>query len=209
MKTVIVPGVGGSEAAHWQSWLQQQLPNTIRVEQDNWNHPVLSIWVARFKQVIEHINEPVQIVAHSFGCLTSVAALAQFPALAQHVQVLVLVAPANPERFSESGVRKFGESGLITVLPQQALTIPTRLIASRNDPWLGFAQAQQLAQQWQAQFIDLGHAGHINVTSGFGAWPEILQHIETTRLLGLADTEFMLPLPTRMNATLNSVQSAS
>jgi predicted alpha/beta hydrolase family esterase len=23
--TVIVPGVGGSEAQHWQSWLQQQL----------------------------------------------------------------------------------------------------------------------------------------------------------------------------------------
>lgn len=31
--TVIVPGVGGSEHQHWQSWLQRKLVSSSRVEQ--------------------------------------------------------------------------------------------------------------------------------------------------------------------------------
>ena len=38
--TVIVPGVAGSEAEHWQSWLQQQLTLCSRVQQRDWHHPV-------------------------------------------------------------------------------------------------------------------------------------------------------------------------
>ena len=39
--TVIVPGVGGSEAQHWQSWLQQQLVSSSRVQQKHWDRPGL------------------------------------------------------------------------------------------------------------------------------------------------------------------------
>lgn len=37
--TVIVPGVGGSEHDHWQSWLQRQLKSCSRVQQQDWNKP--------------------------------------------------------------------------------------------------------------------------------------------------------------------------
>jgi predicted alpha/beta hydrolase family esterase len=43
--------------------------------------------------------------------------------------------------------------------------------ASRNDPWMSFSRAAQLAKTWQADVIDMGFAGHINVASGFGPWP--------------------------------------
>ncbi len=33
--TVIVPGVGGSEHDHWQSWLQRQLKSCSRVQQQD------------------------------------------------------------------------------------------------------------------------------------------------------------------------------
>ena len=79
--TVIVPGVGGSEAQHWQSWLQQQLVSSSRVQQKHWDRPVLNEWVAQFVKTVAAIKSPVQIVAHSFGCLTSVAALAEHPEL--------------------------------------------------------------------------------------------------------------------------------
>lgn len=46
--TVIVPGVGGSEHQHWQSWLQRQLVSSSRVEQKNWDRPVLSEWIEQF-----------------------------------------------------------------------------------------------------------------------------------------------------------------
>jgi predicted alpha/beta hydrolase family esterase len=36
---------------------------------------------------------------------------------------------------------------------------------------MGFDRASHLAQSWGADLVDLGHAGHINVASGFGPWP--------------------------------------
>lgn len=84
--TVIVPGVGGSEHDHWQSWLQRQLKSCSRVQQQDWNKPVLHTWVEQFVKTVQAIQEPIQIVAHSFGCLTTVAALAQHPELNQKNQ---------------------------------------------------------------------------------------------------------------------------
>jgi hypothetical protein len=33
-------------------------------------------------------------------------------------------------------------------------------------------RARWLAKRWGAEFVDMGEAGHINVASGFGPWPE-------------------------------------
>lgn len=61
--TVIVPGVGGSEQHHWQSWLQRQLSSCSRVEQNDWNLPVLSDWVSHLISHVQQLEQPVQIVA--------------------------------------------------------------------------------------------------------------------------------------------------
>jgi predicted alpha/beta hydrolase family esterase len=77
---LIVPGVGGSDEQHWQSWLQRQLPNSSRVQQ-NWQQPILQEWIEQWAAHVNNIHEPIQVIAHSFGCLTSLAALAQHPEL--------------------------------------------------------------------------------------------------------------------------------
>jgi predicted alpha/beta hydrolase family esterase len=51
------------------------------------------------------------------------------------------------------------------------LDVPTVLVASRNDPWMSFDRSRDLADDLGADLIDLGHAGHVNVASGFGPWP--------------------------------------
>lgn len=50
------------------------------------------------------------------------------------------------------------------------MDIPTTVVASRNDPWMGHGRAAHLAKAWGSDLVDLGHAGHINVASGFGPW---------------------------------------
>ena len=175
--TVIVPGVGGSEAQHWQSWLQQQLVSSSRVQQKHWDRPVLNEWVAQFVKTVAAIKSPVQIVAHSFGCLTSVAALAEHAELRAKVKNLILVAPANPARFGESGFAEHSQSNYSAYFQQLKLAVPTRLLISENDPWLSFTDAQSLAQAWQVTPINLGQVGHINVASGFGAFPEIYDYL--------------------------------
>ena len=175
--TLIVPGVGGSEAQHWQSWLQQQLMSSSRVQQQHWDRPILNQWVAQFVKTVTAIKSPVQIVAHSFGCLTSVAALAEHPELKAKVKNLILVAPANPARFGEAGFARHSLMNYQDYFRQLSIDVPTTLLISENDPWLGYVDALQLAQAWKLTPINLGQVGHVNVASGFGPFPEILHYL--------------------------------
>ena len=175
--SIIVPGVGGSEATHWQSWLQQQLVSSSRVQQKHWDRPVLNEWVAQFVKTVAAVKAPVQIIAHSFGCLTAVAALAEHPELNAKVKNLLLVAPANPARFGESGFARHSVRNYQQYFHQLKLAVPTTLLISENDPWLSYVDALQLAQAWQLTPINLGQVGHVNVAAGFGPFPEILNYL--------------------------------
>lgn len=175
--TVIVPGVGGSEAQHWQSWLQRNLMSSSRVNQTDWNQPVLNHWVEQFTKTLRPLQSDVQIVAHSFGCLTTVAALALHPELNKYVKKLILVAPANPARFGEAGFARDSKTDYQAFFHQLKIQVPTTLLISENDPWLSFEDAQQLARSWKLQPVNLGQVGHINVASGFGPFPEIYDYL--------------------------------
>ena len=181
--TVIVPGVGGSEHDHWQSWLQRQLKSCSRVQQQDWNKPVLHEWIEKFVKTVQAIQEPIQIVAHSFGCLTTVAALAQHPELNQKIKNLVLVAPANPARFGDAGFARDSQNNYQQYFHQLKLQAPTQMIISENDPWLNFQDALQLAKAWKIRPKNLGQVGHINVASGFGPFPEIYDFLISENVL--------------------------
>ena len=181
--TVIVPGVGGSEHDHWQSWLQRQLKSCSRVQQQDWNKPVLHEWIEQFFKTVQSIQEPIQIVAHSFGCLTTVAALAQHPELNQKIKNLVLVAPANPARFGDDGFARESQNDYQQYFHQLKLQVPTQMIISENDPWLNFQDALQLAKAWKIRPKNLGQVGHINVASGFGPFPEIYDFLISENVL--------------------------
>ena len=181
--TVIVPGVGGSEHTHWQSWLQRQLMSCSRVQQKDWNNPVLETWISEFVNTVAPIQGKIQIVAHSFGCLTTVAALAQHPELNQKIKNLILVAPANPARFGEAGFARDSQQDYQGYFHQLKIAVPTTLLMSENDPWLNFEDAQCLAKASKLNPINLGQVGHINVASGFGPFPEIYDYLISENVL--------------------------
>lgn len=177
MHTIIVPGVGGSDYDHWQSWLQRQLMSSSRVQQQDWNDPILSQWVSNFVETVLKVDQPIQVVAHSFGCLTSVAALTEHPELAKKIKNLILVAPANPARFGDQGFARNSLNNYSDYFHQIKLKLPCEMIISENDPWLSFEDAKQLAQAWGIRPRNLGQVGHINVASGFGPFPEIYNYL--------------------------------
>lgn len=179
--TLIVPGVGGSNDEHWQSWLQRQLMSCSRVQQQDWNRPILNDWIANFIDTIAAIQAPIQIVAHSFGCLTTVAALHQYPEINAKIKKLVLVAPANPSRFSKQGFAEDGVENYATYFHQFNIQVPTAMLISENDPWLNLIDAQHLAKSWNIKPSNLGRVGHINVDSGFGAFPELYDYLISER----------------------------
>lgn len=208
MTTLILPGVGGSEPEHWQSWLEHQLNDAKRIEQTDWNNPVLHTWRQPLDHALLTATEPVWIVAHSFGCLVTMSALSS-RVLARKVAGVLLVAPASPERFTLAGFtrltydeHKESPALLSRVLPRAPLGLPIRMIASRSDPWLDFEKAEWWATRWGAKLIDLGHAGHINVAAGFGAWPQVITELNTLK----SNSQFSKPF-LHQHATL--IQAAS
>lgn len=178
-----VPGLYGSELQHWQSWIEHKLPSTIRVQQQDWDNPILSVWSNQILHYIDQLPGKVWIIAHSFGCLASVYAAQQRP---QRIAGAMLVAMADPASFNTQGFmhREPYITAIGSVseqLPKTYLDFPSVVVASNNDPWMQVAKAEQWADHWESRFINIGNAGHINVAAGFGAWPQGLEIFEQLR----------------------------
>lgn len=45
-------------------------------------------------------------------------------------------------------------------------------MASENDPYAELEFSRSCASSWGAEFVSIGMSGHVNVSSGFGHWPE-------------------------------------
>lgn len=163
-RTLLIPGIDGSPAPHWQGWWQAVEPNAITVHQDDWANPTPEAWEAELAGAV--LQHPGSIlVAHSLGCLVVARLLAHWPQL--NIAGALLVAPADATRSTR--LQRFVDT------PRTDLPVPVTVVASRNDPWMAYDDAFALADSWGAAFVDLGMAGHINVASGFGPWAKGLE----------------------------------
>ena len=159
-KTLILPGLDGSPDPHWQHWWAATDPMALVVEQHDWANPTHEAWEAELAGAI--LTHPGCIlVGHSLGAILAARVLTRWPQL--QVSAALLVAPANPDQSR----RLASFAGI----PDRPLGVPATLVASRNDPWMSFAQSTALADVWGADLVDLGFAGHVNVASGYGPWP--------------------------------------
>lgn len=165
--TLIVPGLYGSGVEHWQSWFEKQIPDCVRVVQSDWSTPDLARWSARLRRELNRVPGRIWIVAHSFGCLASVNVAADS---SERIAGMMLVAPADPQRF-----------GLQNVISSNVLGAHSIVVASSNDRWMSIDRAAAWADAWGSQLINLGAAGHINVSSGHGAWPRGLDIYSSLR----------------------------
>ena len=87
IRYLIVPGWQGSPDNHWQSHWQRTLPNSARVEQQDWLTPQRQDWVHVLEQAIAAERSPVILIAHSLGCVTVAHWAAQAsPALRRQVR---------------------------------------------------------------------------------------------------------------------------
>jgi predicted alpha/beta hydrolase family esterase len=160
---LIMPGIGGSGPLHWQSRWQVLEPTYQRVQVPDWDRPELSEWLAALDAAVQATGQPPVIVAHSLGCL----AVAHWAANGGRARAALLVAVPDP-----SGPEFPGVAHSLALLPRVALPFPTRVVASRNDPYGCVEFAQRCAAAWGSSFTDVGSAGHINADSGLGDWAE-------------------------------------
>lgn len=162
---LLLPGWENSGPLHWQS-LWEKRHGYVRVDQHDWDRPLRGDWVARLEEVILSRDEPAVLVAHSLGCIL-VSAWAARSKNIHRVKAALLVAPGDVER---TDVRE--QIPTWSPIDLQALSFPSVLLASRNDPYCAFERARLFGHAWGAQFMDYGECGHINADSGLASWPE-------------------------------------
>lgn len=161
---LIVPGLGGSGPGHWQTRWEGRLSTAHRLEGVDFDHPTPEAYRAALRGAVAAASKSMVLVAHSLGVLAVVHAA---PDLAGTVRGAYLVAPPDAERPDmPPGVPAFAP------IPSDPLPFPSVLAASADDPWCTPDRAADFAAAWGSAFVEAGTAGHINVESGHGPWPE-------------------------------------
>lgn len=171
---LILPGLGNSGPGHWQLRWAERMASAAIVEQADWHEPDLDDWVDTIDQACRLTTRPVVLVAHS---LATIAVAQAAPKLPDNVRGAFLVSVPDIELSPEAPEEAFG----FRPIPRDPLPFPSMVVASTNDPLCSIDRAVEFATCWGSDFHQAGEAGHINVASGHGPWPEGL--LMFTRLM--------------------------
>lgn len=174
--TVVVPGWQGSGEGHWQTWLESALRaadrQTLRPAFGNLHRPDLLDWLAALRTALADLPaDGFDVVAHSLGAvlwLHHAAAPGDSPRPAR----VALVAPPSPATTMPEIAAFFPPPLDVEAVRRSADGVV--LIAGDDDPYLpeGIAAAYALPLKIATTVIPGG--GHLNVESGYGQWPAML-----------------------------------
>ena len=128
--------------------------------------------MALLDRVIEDVDGPVTIVAHSAGVLTTVHWAAQRTQTSV-VGALLVTPPdlAAPLPAPYPTLADLRVNGWLPI-PRDPLPFPSIVAASADDALGHPDRVRALALAWGSRVHDLGPVGHLNPASGFGPWPQ-------------------------------------
>jgi predicted alpha/beta hydrolase family esterase len=172
---LILPGLGSAGPGHWQQRWADRFPNGRIVEQIDWDDPDPEDWIAAIGQAILMATRPVVLVGHSLAVPALVHVASGL--VDTKVRGALLVSPPDLESNPDvpDVARRFAP------VPRDPLPFPSLLVVSTDDPYCSVEQAADMAGAWGSEFHAAGAAGHINLESGHGPWPEGLMMF--TRLM--------------------------
>jgi predicted alpha/beta hydrolase family esterase len=173
---LMVPGLRDHVPEHWQTLLEQKLPNAFSVPRMERDKLSCAAWVAELDRTLAAIEGPVVLVAHSAGVMITVH-WAQHHARAIHGALLA--APPDfesplPEGYPTQDVLR--ANGWLPT-PRARLPFPSIVAASTNDPLGRYERVAELAAAWGSRLVDVGAVGHLNPAAGYGEWPRALEFI--------------------------------
>jgi uncharacterized protein len=161
---LILPGLGGGTPDHWYARWAAKLSTARRVEQRDFDRPVLAEWEHNILAAAGAARRPVILVGHSLG---AVAGALIAPRL-HNVVAAMLVAPPSPRVLRDIA----NVDHAFAHATQAKLGFPALLVASRDDAYATYEESTERASALGATLVDAGASGHINPDSGHGPWPE-------------------------------------
>jgi predicted alpha/beta hydrolase family esterase len=175
---LIVPGLRDHMPDHWQTHLERELDRVacvprMRAEKDKLS---CAAWVSMLDRSLANIAGPVILVAHSGGVMM----VAHWATRHRRpIQGALLATPPDfdsplPKGYPSQDVLR--EGGWMPA-PRTKLPFPSIVAASENDPLCCMDRAEALARDWGSAVVNIGAAGHLNPSSGFGPWPRAHEFI--------------------------------
>ncbi|EKN64501.1 hypothetical protein BABA_23173 [Neobacillus bataviensis LMG 21833] len=172
---LIIHGLGGSGAGHWQSWLAKELTNrnyhVCYPTFSSFDAPNRVVWLEELHAAIKTIpaNHQLTVVTHSLGCLLWLHYAAKHNKLI--AKQVILVAPPSPTVI-------LSEAKTFYPVPLKKSNLSraaeeTLFIHSTNDPYCTMKDAKSYLNLGFPSIV-LPNSGHINIDSGHGKWPQIL-----------------------------------
>jgi predicted alpha/beta hydrolase family esterase len=165
---LMVPGWAGSGPLHWQTIWERRYPDCRRIALMDWRSVDRADWVAAVERSFLSFSGEVVLVAHSLGCLAVAWWASSRFSSRQRVRGAMLVAP--PDLGAAPG--RLPALASFLPVPPGKLPFPSVVVASENDPYATAEATASMADGWGSRFVNAGAAGHINVDSGHGQWPE-------------------------------------
>jgi uncharacterized protein len=164
-RIIVIPGIGGSGDAHWQTLWEQADPRLVRFAPTSWDEPELEDWLAALDAAVAAAPEAPVLLAHSLGCLLVAHWWARG---GRSVVGAVLVATPDPDGASFPAV----EAASFRDPPTMPAPFPVLMLASADDPYGTLQHAAARAAAWGADLVEVGALGHVNAASGLGDWPQ-------------------------------------
>jgi len=166
VKMLLIPGIGGSSEAHWQSLWHRSDPNAFHwpcLSRDELEEPRLARWVEAIDQALETIGSQAVVAAHSLGCLALAHWAARGP---RKLLGALLVSPPDPGGPSfPNAAAEFGPA------PVERLDFPSIIVVSADDSYLTIDYARAQARRWGSQLCALHGGSHLGDSAGLGDWP--------------------------------------
>jgi len=175
---VILHGLDGSPAGHWQKWLEEELlTRDFRVQFPDLPEkeaPELQDWLVLLHSTIVDAGPNVTVVAHSLGAVLWM----QYASLSSGAAVerVLLVAPPGLSELDELG-RIRGHRSVSFDRERIHFAARTNLMAgSLQDPFCRRGFADEYSRPLDITPIYLpDHFRHVNIESGHGPWPFALR----------------------------------
>jgi len=161
VKYVIAPGYLDSDAGHWQTlWQAQWGEQAVRTAPSSWVEPDFDDWQAALDAAA---TPGCLILAHSLGCLATLAWLERNPGVAAGAFLVAVPDPDGPD-FPDT-IRGF-------TAPTGPVTTPVLMVGSTDDPYAGWEFTQRTARTLGIRLVEVERGGHLSTASGRGPWRE-------------------------------------
>jgi predicted alpha/beta hydrolase family esterase len=174
--TVILHGLNGAPGEHWQRWLAEQLTaagrEVIFPDLPNCDSPQLKEWLPALTDTLAGLPaDGYDVVAHSLGAVLWLHHAVNPGNSPAPARVALVAMPATPALLEVAP--SFVPVPLDIDVVRKAAD-GTVLVGTDNDPYCPDGVARTYGAPLKMAATVIPDGGHLNIDSGFGPWPAVL-----------------------------------